>query len=345
MCKEKMSLAYITNYLAEREKLFEVRIEVNSTCNLRCEHCYIPNHDNIGLSYDKIINLLYQLRKIGVYDLSFTGGEIFCRKDIFSIIKKARQMGFNVTLFSNITLLDENSIKELRELFINKISCTVFSLDESINDQIMGIEGSLKKIIQNIELLIAYGINVEIKTVLMKKNFNCYKNIQEFCKERKIDYILSTIVTQKNDGNKSNLKLRLNGGQLTNVFKDKSLGLLKKNQLSDEDYVCNRLRSSLFINCKGDVYPCDTFAKSCGNIYENTVEEIWNDSAELKYIRNLKLGDMSSCKGCKKKGFCLKCPGISQLEEGDVMRKSRLACQLADIRYKILKGGCLYEEV
>lgn len=70
MCKEKMSLAYITNYLAEREKLFEVRIEVNSTCNLRCEHCYIPNHDNIGLSYDKIINLLYQLRKIGVYDLS-----------------------------------------------------------------------------------------------------------------------------------------------------------------------------------------------------------------------------------------------------------------------------------
>ena len=54
---------------------------------------------------------------------------------------------------------------------------------------------------------------------------------------------------------------------------------------------------------------------------------------------------MSSCKGCKKKGFCLKCPGISQLEEGDVMRKSRLACQHADIRYKILKGGCLYEEV
>lgn len=59
---------------------------------MRCEHCYIPEHNNSGFEHDRIINLLYELRELGVFNVSFTGGEIFLREDILEIISVARKL-------------------------------------------------------------------------------------------------------------------------------------------------------------------------------------------------------------------------------------------------------------
>lgn len=50
---------------------------------------------------------------MGVFELTLTGGEIFCGPDIMEIIAKARSMFFKVILFTKVSLLDEDKIRML----------------------------------------------------------------------------------------------------------------------------------------------------------------------------------------------------------------------------------------
>lgn len=331
---QKMNIYNIYNVSLEKEKLLEAKIELNTLCNLNCVHCYLPKHENKGFTLKKVYNILDELRSMGVYEISFTGGEIFLRDDIFEIIEYARNLGFSVILFSNIILLDEKKIEKLSKLYINKISCTLFSMNDFINDEIMKKKGSLNKIIKNIDLLIKYKINIEVKTVLMNKNIYDYKEIQKFCKERKIETIFTPVVTIRNDGDTSPINFRIEHKQLETLFKDTSLGLLVKKNDNLDNFICNKIRYSIFIDSNGYVYPCDTFSHKYGNVYEKSISEIWN-SKDMKEIRNLKIKDVYGCRNCNKIEYCYKCPGISQLENGSIKEKSSLACEHAEVRYNL----------
>lgn len=54
-----------------------VTIELGTACNLRCMHCYIPNHGHSELSIETIEQIFHQLRELGTFELVLTGGEIF----------------------------------------------------------------------------------------------------------------------------------------------------------------------------------------------------------------------------------------------------------------------------
>lgn len=58
-------------------------------------------------------------------------------EDALDVIREARKLGFSVILFTNISLLNEEIIQKLQELYISKISCTVFSLNEETHDFIV----------------------------------------------------------------------------------------------------------------------------------------------------------------------------------------------------------------
>lgn len=44
---------------------------------------------------------------------------------------------------------------------------------------------------------------------------------------------------------------------------------------------CHALNNTIFIDCAGNVYPCISWQVKSGNIYENTMEEIWTGSEEM----------------------------------------------------------------
>ncbi|GAB6190211.1 hypothetical protein JCM30566_19540 [Marinitoga arctica] len=113
-------------------------IEILTLCNLKCIHCYIAEHNNIGLEYDFLIDLFAQLKELGTFELVLTGGEIFLRSDIIDIIKKARNMGFRITSLSNATIIDDYQIQSLSDLYITEFSTTIFSLDEKLMIKLQG---------------------------------------------------------------------------------------------------------------------------------------------------------------------------------------------------------------
>ena len=68
-------------------------------------HCYL-DHDDLGeMTYDEIEGLLTQMAAAGVFFLTLSGGEPMLRKDLFAIIRRARELSFNVKLKTNGILI------------------------------------------------------------------------------------------------------------------------------------------------------------------------------------------------------------------------------------------------
>ena len=53
------------------------------------------------------------------------------------------------------------------------------------------------------------------------------------------------------------------------------------------DEACGSLKYTLAIDAAGNVFPCNSFFYELGNVYSNTLEEIWN-STVLKKIQEIR---------------------------------------------------------
>lgn len=336
-----MLQSYINFMACELNTPISVIIELSTQCNVRCKHCYLPEHGNKGLSTETVKKLLHDLRELGVFVVSFTGGEIFLRDDIFELIEEARKLHMRVFLLSNATLLDEEKVKKLKSLHISQLSATVFSTREEVHDSITGVKGSLKRVLENIKLLSESNIKVMVKMPIMKDNASSYDELSSYCERNNYEFYASTNIFQKNDGDSSPTNLRLTGKSLCDIQRKIDLsgmsveyGTINNNQIRKNKYdaPCIAIFGSFSIDSNGDVYPCNAFLYKVGNIYENSVREIWYESKELKYIKSIKNSDLTQCVSCKYVDGCHRCPGMALADHNDMFSCDTFARILAEVR-------------
>jgi len=321
-------------FLAANHKvLSSLTIEILTACNWKCQHCYHPSHQDIGLRKTMIVDILNQARDIGVFNLTLTGGEIFLRADMIDIIEAARTMGFSLSLFSNLSLLDEISIRRLGALYISRIYCSIFSLQENIHDEITQTPGSLKKVMQNVSLIKQCGIPLTISTPLMALNYDSYRTLYEFCLVHGFQYRVDKDIFHRLDGDTAPLRLRMNDEQLLEVAKDTDtmIDFAPKERLPD-DLVCPELQQSLFINYKGDILPCNRWQIKLGDIFNDGITYIWKHSKQLQGLRATTWGNAQACFNCKDNRYCIRCPGSALQEVGSAEGISPIACDLARAR-------------
>lgn len=325
------------NYMYQKAYLrktpLSIMIELLTRCNLNCKHCYLPDHVDDGLDLDIIKNVVNQFRNMGGLNVSLTGGEIFLRKDIIDIISYIRSLQMRVILLSNGTLLNESIVDKLADLCITEFSTTIFSLDNTIHDEITGVPGSLQRVLKNLRILKKAGIRVQIKTPLMKANMNDFEIIREFCKENKFNFHVSPLIFEKLDGNKEPLKLRIPTEDLQKIIF--SLDSETRNKhIYVNDVPCAALHFSFAMNCRGDIYPCNSFFCKVGNIFENSLQEIWYESKILNQIRSMKKSDLPQCINCELKEECDRCPGMVFSSNGNFYGCDNYAKSIAKLRKK-----------
>ena len=326
-----MELFYKIAY-SERKPVSAI-IELLTQCNLRCKHCYIPAHTNAGIKSEKVKELLYELHDMGTLNISFTGGEIFLHPNIMEFISLARSLHMRVFLLSNGTLLDETLVKELADMHITEFSTTMFSLKPEIHDFITSKPGSHQILMTNLGLLKKYRINVKVKTPLLDVNAFEYRDVKAYCEKNNFTYKASPVIFEKNDGDKTPVKLRVDKEKLKIVLKELDTSdRVGKMKLYKYEHPCAALFYTISIDANGDVYPCNSVQYKVGNVYENTLYEIWHRSEELKYIQSIKNSDLKECINCQYKEFCDRCPGMALKEGGDLLKCEPFAKPLAEIR-------------
>jgi radical SAM protein with 4Fe4S-binding SPASM domain len=340
--KSELSIGTMYEIAYKNDILLSATIELLTKCNWRCKHCYIPTHDHGGLKTEEVFSILEEIREMGTLELTLTGGEILLRRDILEIIKKARELHFRVYLFSNASLLNEKIIKELKQYHITQFSCTVFSMDSAIHDSVTGVRGSLKKVLENIKLLQKYNISVEVKTPIMSINKFEYKSLKVYCAENGIKYGATPTIFSRINGDHSTHLLRLSKEELREVMSDldEMSGFNKSKRVFGKE-PCTILRYIAAIDTYGNVFPCNSFYYKIGNIHESSLRDIWENSKELQYIKNISNDDLQECSECDLKNLCNRCPGIAYLEDNDLLGCSTLAKDIAVTRCNLYcEGGC-----
>lgn len=297
------------------------QVELTRNCNFRCKFCFEncdvqdKYEDKPPELWKKVIDDLYNL---GIKKIHFSGGENFLYPYFTEILKYSKEKGL-VNLINTNGSIDISNILKYSDEF-------VFSLHgyKEVNDEITGYKGSFEKTINNIEKALNSGKKVSVNTVLIKENFENYKQLYTYLnnKFKNLTYSPTMAIPcytgKKFDSlsvpiNKENMEKYLSYvhmiGKDKFVYKHGLYGLLGEEEKAMQMPVCAAGKSKLIIKYNGNVYPCNFFQTEeflCGNVFEDDIHKIWSEGKGFKKFREYYLTNNlpENCMNCKKHNNC-----------------------------------------
>ncbi|MDW8034870.1 MAG: radical SAM protein [Candidatus Korarchaeum sp.] len=143
---------------------------VTGQCNLSCPYCYATYYQGEQpLKGEVLRKVLEDARSTGIEYINYTGGEPLIRDDMLNIIKETVDLGIEVSLFTNLTLMREEVASELskREVFV------MTSLDgpRDVYEAVKGI-GTWKRFLRGIKSLKKFNLLFHVNITVSKFNYD-----------------------------------------------------------------------------------------------------------------------------------------------------------------------------
>ncbi|MDD1724811.1 MAG: GTP 3',8-cyclase MoaA [Methanospirillum sp.] len=145
-----------------------LRISVNSGCNLNCIYCHREGEKSPEkpLELDDIRAILEITKELGIKTVKFTGGEPLIRSDIVEIIRSVPD-GIESSITTNGTLLGPLALK-LKEAGLSRVNISLDSLSPDKYRYVTGTD-RLSDVLEGIEAAKEAGLTpIKINMVLLK---------------------------------------------------------------------------------------------------------------------------------------------------------------------------------
>ncbi len=345
----------LDTYFLSDPHILSFQMELTNRCNERCVHCYIPHKDKINIMDKELFyDVLEQLSKLGVYQLALSGGEPMLHPNFIDFVHAAKEKNMYVSVLSNLTLLNDDIIEALKYKAVSSVQVSLYSTNPDHHDAITRLPGSYDKTVSSILALIENDIPVHISCPTMKENKDDFRDVLEWAKEHKIRAFTDYSIMAEYDHSTDNLSHRLTPDECGEVIKDIVLGdtdyqneILQngfienssKHQVNPNDRFCGIGISTCCMVSSGLVYPCPGWQSyTCGDLKKQTLEEIWHNSPQLNYLRELKRKDIPKCLSCEKAAFCMPClvRNANESSDGNMLEVNDYFCQVAAINQRIV---------
>lgn len=340
-------------------RLNGLQFELTSRCNERCIHCYIPNpKKNAGcdMPVEKVKSLIDEFVDMGGLHVTLSGGEVFLHKDIIPIIQYCREKDLMISILSNLIALKDEQIPLIKEANVSLIQTSLYSMDPNVHDYITTVKGSQVKTKAAIEKLVAADIPVQISCPVMKANYQGYADVLQYAQSLRCKAQTDYIMMAQSDLDTSNLANRLSLEETEKLLKDimkwdkdyredtlKQPPLVDNLNFDQERYAKQPLCGAGINDCciteSGDVYPCAGWqALVCGNVYQQSLKEIWENSPQMKQVRAVSQGDFPKCIKCDARNFCAMCLVRNYNESGgDMFKINKHFCDVAFLNKKVVE--------
>ena len=303
---------------------FYVQFELTERCNNKCYFCYNPIGHLSGheMDLDEVKCVLDQLKKCGVFKVNFNGGEPFMRKDIKEILQHAFQLGFDLHINTNSTLIDDE-MAEFVSNYVKSICTSILHSNREKHDYMTGRKGAYDDVLKGIKIWRRHGVNVEINVCTSRENYKDIYEIGRLASELDCYSLCSTryILNDKTNIDKVldakmtmeliDILLRVKE-DFKNVYDvnlpgpvpyceiDKSY----HNKLALLNIPCQYAYGLARISPVGKVTPCTISDDEIGDLRVDSFEKIWNSPNWNKYEQLCHLPepcriceDLKRCKG------------------------------------------------
>ncbi len=318
-------ITQVIDYYLEKGFTRPDRVSLNLTrrCNAKCIMCDFwrtAAREQNEISAEKWVETLEELHKwIGPFTLVLSGGEIFVKKGIYDIIKRAIDLNISLDILTNgiVFRSDEN----LRKLYDTGLSSIVFSLDgmiPEIHDKFRGREGLHKTVIDAIAKIKKQNPKMNIATmcIVMKDTISQMVDYVHWAKNLGIKSVQFQPMTPNFgsddivDGNwyKTN-EFFIHDIDLVNEVMDELIRLRRKDNFigNTEDHLekikdyfrnpnivqakqtrCMLGQTNININEYGDISFCYNFDNNFGNINDGPIKKTWRSSKANKFRKQIK---------------------------------------------------------
>ncbi len=198
-----IGLAYLGILTRNDNSLIQIRS--TTVCNLKCPFCSTAANSlnihprNFVIEKNYLVAWIKEIvNYLGGIDIAHIDsvGEPTTYKDLPFLIKEIKKLEVKqVSIVTNCSLLNEKLIKELKKAGLDKINISIHSLKENKSKQLFGNNSyDIKKILENIKILIKNGIEVWLTPVYLpginesdiedlielSKKLNCHIGIQKY---------------------------------------------------------------------------------------------------------------------------------------------------------------------
>ena len=145
--------------------------EITLKCNLACTHCGSRAGDarEDELSTEECLDLVHQMRDVGIGEVTLIGGEAFLRKDWMQISQEIDRCGMKATMTTGGYGITPEQARRMVEAKISAVSVSVDGL-ATTHDRLRGKLGSFRWAMEAIRHLAAEGIYVGTNSQINRRS-------------------------------------------------------------------------------------------------------------------------------------------------------------------------------
>ena len=355
--------ATMTNYLytkASRNGMpLSGTFELTPCCNMACKMCYVrktkEEQEKIAplCTAKEWLELGKTAREQGMLYLLLTGGEPFLRPDFQEILSGLHRMGLLISINSNGTLIDEETVEWMNETPPVRINITLYGASDETYARLCGNPKGFTQTARAIRLLKEAGIQVKINCSVTPYNVDDLEGIYAFAREEGLlvqatSYMFpplrrDTSMVGQNDrfspqeaAYQSACILALDLGEdefLRRVSRDESLAFPQEIEEDcpeidgeGDGIRCRAGKCSFWITWDGRMLPCGMFPEgNAQNVFQIGFEKAWKQVHEEALAIRLP----AKCSGCTLRDQCKACAAMVMTESGNFHTVPEYRCKMA----------------
>jgi radical SAM protein with 4Fe4S-binding SPASM domain len=329
--------------IARQHRLLSVHWELTYRCNATCTHCYLDvlpanSFARNELTTTEAKQLLDQIAVLGALYVTFSGGEIFLRRDFFEIAERARRQHLAICLMTNGILINSQIADRIVALHPTTVELSLYGADAETHEAITRHPRSFERTLGAFQLLHERGIRTVMKTPLMRENVRQLESLRALATRVGATFRCDPTLTIKDNGDASSLKHRLTYDDLVEWLRAEinATDFTCPPAPGDEHRPCSIGLSSMVIDPYGNVFPCVQTRLCAGTVRSQSLQEIWDTSPVFRDLSTLTWSTLPTCRTCELKPMCSRCHGVAHAECGDLRAPSAVNCREALARRQVM---------